>query len=225
MRKSDLSPERQTRLGPVPGKPGVFALDPPPIGPLEDCAGRLAASDRMGDAVRLLEHLRAESTRLPQPDLVTRTLIRREAALSSHIEGTRSELEDLFEYECTLDDSRLPADVRTTLAYVNALEVGLQTVRDEGSAAFRLPFIQTLHRHLMEDEAGYRDVPGQLRTVQSSRCASAGAARCPSSAPTRPAGGDGHAGRPAARRILSHRQPCAGDPCACGRPARVRQWA
>ena len=44
---------------------GVFALDPPPIGPLEDFAGRRAASDRMGDAVRLLEHLRAESTRLP----------------------------------------------------------------------------------------------------------------------------------------------------------------
>ena len=65
MRKSDLSPERQARLEPVPGKPGVFALDPPPIGPLEDFAGRLAASDRMGDAVRLLEHLRAESTRLP----------------------------------------------------------------------------------------------------------------------------------------------------------------
>lgn len=167
MRKSDLSPERQTRLEPVPGKPGVFALDPPPIGCLEDFAGRLAASDRIGEALRLLEHLREESARLPQPDLVTRTLIRREAVLSSHIEGTRSELEDLFEYECTLDDSRLPADVRTTLAYVDALEVGLRTVRAEGSAAFQLPFIQTLHRHLMEDAPSYRDVPGQLRTVQN----------------------------------------------------------
>ena len=65
MRKSDLSPERQARLEPVPGKPGVFALGPPPIGPQGDFAGWLAASGRMGDAVRLLEHLRAESTRLP----------------------------------------------------------------------------------------------------------------------------------------------------------------
>ena len=167
MRKSDLSPERRTRLEPVPDKPGVFALDPPPIGPLATFAGRLEAGDSMAEAVRLLEHLRAESARLPQPDLVTRTLIRREAVLSSHIEGTRSELADLFEYECTLDDSRLPGDVRTTLAYVKALEIGLQTVRGEGPAAFKRSFIQTIHRHLMEDEPAYRDTPGQLRTVQN----------------------------------------------------------
>lgn len=167
MRKSDLSPERRARLEAVAGKPGVFALDPPAIGSLETFAGRLVASDRMDKAVRLLEQLREESARLPQPDLVTRTLIRREAVLSSHIEGTQSGLSDLFEYECTLDDSHLPADVRTTLAYVKALEIGLQAVRSQGSAAFSLSFIQTLHRHLMEDEPAYRDTPGQLRTVQN----------------------------------------------------------
>lgn len=167
MRKSDLSPERRARLEPIPDKPGVFALDPPPIGPLEAFSGRLDTRDSMGEAVRLLEQLRAESARLPQPDLVTRTLIRREAVLSSHIEGTQSDLADLFEYECTLDDSRLPRDVRTTLAYVKALEIGLQTVRAEGSTAFTLSFIQTIHRHLMEDEPAYRDIPGQLRTVQN----------------------------------------------------------
>lgn len=167
MRRSDLSPERRVRLEPVPDKSGVFALHPPPVGPLDAFAGRLEASDSMSEAVRLLEHLSAESAKLPQPDLVTRTLIRREAVLSSHIEGTQSELSDLFEYECTLDDSRLPRDVRTTLAYVKALEAGLQTVRAGGPAAFTLSFIQTIHHHLMEDEPAYRDTPGQLRTVQN----------------------------------------------------------
>ena len=167
MRKSDLSPERQARLEPVPGKPVVFALDPPPIGRIEEFSGRLAASESMRDAVRMLEDLRLESARLPQPDLVTRTLSRREAVLSSHIEGTQSGLSDLFEYECTLDDARLPRDVRTTLAYVRALELGLQAVRTQGHAAFTLPFISSIHRCLMEEEPAYRDAPGQLRQVQN----------------------------------------------------------
>lgn len=167
MRKSDLSPERQARLDPVPGKVGVFALDPPPIGRIEDFAGRLVASKSMLDAVQMLEHLRQESAKLPQPDLVTRTLIRREAVLSSHIEGTQSDLSDLFEYECTLDDARLPKDVKTTLAYVRALEIGLQAVRTHGNAAFTLPFVESIHRCLMEDEPACRDAPGQLRRVQN----------------------------------------------------------
>lgn len=167
MRKSDLSVERRARLEPLLGKPGVFALDPPPIGSLETFAHRLEASDHMGEAARLLEHLRDESAKLPQPDLITRTLTRREAVHSSHIEGTQSGLTDLFEYECTLDDSRMPSDVRTTLAYVNALEAGLQIVRAQGPAAFELAFIQSIHHHLMADDATYRDTPGALRSVQN----------------------------------------------------------
>jgi len=58
MRKSDLSPERRARPEPIPDKPGVFALDPPPIGPLEAFSGRLDTRDSMGEAVRLLEQLR-----------------------------------------------------------------------------------------------------------------------------------------------------------------------
>ncbi len=57
---------------------------------------------------------------LPNTDMVTRTLARREAVASSQIEGTKSDLQQLLTYEATHDTGGLPADVRITERYVAA---------------------------------------------------------------------------------------------------------
>ena len=106
-------------------------------------------------------------TDLPNPDLIARTLDRREAVQSSQIEGTHAEVDELFEYEATGDDEGLSGDVRVTLNYVKALDVGLAAVRQVGNAAITKSLIQDLHRVLMDGVKDYRDVPGELRTIQN----------------------------------------------------------
>jgi Fic family protein len=164
MKKSDLCAERQARLQPVEGHSGVFALDPPPIGSLDQ---QRFGSAPITHAAEALVRLQVEIEQLPNPDLVTRTLSRREAVLSSQIEGTQASLPALLEYECTHDGANMPQDVESTLSYVKALEYGLDEVRRQGTRAFTVPFIQALHRALMVDDSHYRDEPGSLRTLQN----------------------------------------------------------
>jgi len=85
--------------------------------------------------------------------MVTRTLARREAVMSSQIEGTKSDLHQLLTYEATHGTGGLPADVRITERYVAALQHGLERVRVGGRAVLDLALIHELHALLMQDEA------------------------------------------------------------------------
>ncbi|MBU0593544.1 MAG: Fic family protein [Gammaproteobacteria bacterium] len=164
MKRSDLSPAHQKRLVPVPDRSGAFALIPPPTPAMVPLTGIehevLKAHEALGRVRQLISDL-------PNPDLIARTLDRREAVKSSQIEGTHAEVDELFEYEATGDDEGLHGDVRVTLNYVKALDVGLQAVRQVGTLAITKSLIQDLHRILMEGVKEYRDVPGELRAIQN----------------------------------------------------------
>lgn len=162
MRATDLSPDRRARLEPVPEWPGAFSLNPPPVD-----LDAIAPLRLLFEAQAALERLRMASAQLPNPDLITRTLSRREAVMSSQIEGTHAGLQDILEFEATQDAEGLPADSRITLDYVEALEFGLTTIRARGQEAFSIAFLQDLHRALMRHDTAYRDVPGEFRTVQN----------------------------------------------------------
>jgi Fic family protein len=106
---------------------------------------------------------------LPHPDLITHSLERREAVLSSQIEGTRTELTQLLAYEATGSDAGLPDDAAVTLGYVRALDHGLRAVRREGGPRhLTLTLLRQLHRVLMAG-ADYRhpEGPGEWRTGQN----------------------------------------------------------
>lgn len=98
------------------------------------------------------------------PELLTRTLARREAVQSSQIEGTKTELDELLTYEVTRSPEGQPADVRVTLRYVEALQRGMEAVRANGRAAITVGLLNELHSILMQDErpgmakGRYRDV-------------------------------------------------------------------
>lgn len=75
--------------------------------------------------------------------------------MSSQIEGTKSDLHQLLTYEATHATGGMPADVRVTERYVEALQRGLDRVRAGGRAALNLALIHELHElHalLMQDE-------------------------------------------------------------------------
>lgn len=163
MRKNDLSPGRQKRLVPLDGYSGVFALIPPPT----PCELSLPGTqEQLHRAHRALDLLQEVSSRLPNPDLITRTADRREAVRSSQIEGTSSEVDDLLTYEATGSDEGLPVDVQVTYNYVVALEHGLQEVRVKGVAALDCRLIRELHARLMTGE-DYNGTPGEFRQSQN----------------------------------------------------------
>ena len=166
MRAADLSPDRRKCLAPVPSRKNVKALVPPPCPRTLNAAPVLAA---LIAAEKAIAGTAAIARLLPHPDLITRSLERREAVLSSQIEGTRTDLTQLLEYEATGSGEGLPDDAQVTLDYVRALDHGLQAVRREGGPQhLTLDLIRQLHRVLMPN-ADYRhpEGPGEWRRAQN----------------------------------------------------------
>lgn len=163
MNRQDLSPDLQQRLVQVEAYPGALALVPPPIPQQISIQG--AERDTLA-AHEALSKAHAVAAHLPNPDLITRTLSRREAVQSSRIEGTQSGISDVMAFESTGNAEGLPADVTITLNYVKALDAGLAEVRKHGAAALDTNMIRSLHRELMQG-TDYRDVPGEFRQTQN----------------------------------------------------------
>ena len=100
---------------------------------------------------------------MPNPHLLIRPFLRREAVLSSKIEGTQASLSDLLLYEVS-DTKRDPSgDAREVRNYVRAMEQG-QEMLHELPLSVRL--FNGLHAVLMEGVRGRDRRPGELRTEQ-----------------------------------------------------------
>lgn len=164
MKKSDLCLNRQQMLVPVFKHPGAFALIPPPTPRV------IALSGIKNEVIRAHEalgELKAITARIPNPDLITRTLDRREAVRSSQIEGTHSDLSDLLAYEATGSDDGMPGDVVVTHNYVKALDYGLKHIRAAGLPAFDSGLFKGLHAHLMAGVRDFKGTPGVYRDQQN----------------------------------------------------------
>ena len=165
MKKSDLCVARQKLLVPVEHYSGAFALIPPATPLLGLLTGTHNELIRAHEALSALKIL---TEQLPNPDLVMRTLDRREAVQSSQIEGTHAEVTDLLAYEATGSVEGLPSDVLVTLNYVKALDYGLKTVRNAQSvSALTNVLIKELHTHLMDGVMGFKGAPGEFRHIQN----------------------------------------------------------
>jgi Fic family protein len=166
MRASDLSPDRRELLVAVPGRENIKALVPP-LAPRELDARKVM--EPFLAAEKAIATTAAIAKFLPHPDLITRSLERREAVLSSQIESTRTDLRQLLEYEATGSEEGLPDDAAVTLGYVRALDHGLRAVRRKGGPKhLTLDLIRELHRLLMSGP-DYRDPegPGEWRRDQN----------------------------------------------------------
>ena len=99
---------------------------------------------------------------LPNPHLLIYPFIRREAVLSSRIEGTQSSLSDLLLFEATQVEKQ--RDVKEVQNYVRAMEYGLKRL-DELPLSLR--FIRELHGILMEGVRGQHATPSEFRQSQN----------------------------------------------------------
>lgn len=151
MRRDDVAEDRKPYLVPAHGYPNACALVAPPTPRMLPLDVRRTAV--FAEAHAALGRLQGALKHIPNADMVTRTLSRREAVMSSRIEGTKSDLHQLLTYEATRGTAGMPADVRVTERYVAALQHGLDRIRAGGRAVLDLALIHELHALLMRDEA------------------------------------------------------------------------
>ncbi len=113
-----------------------------------------------------LGSLDAVTRHLPDPQLFIYSYVRREAQLSSEIEGTQSSLSDLLEFELGNKPGALIDDVTEVSNYVAALSHGLQRMRDDDfPLSNRL--LRELHQRLLQSGRGSEKQPGEFRRSQN----------------------------------------------------------
>lgn len=141
---------------------GYRAYVPAPLPPRIAWNERLAAA--LSAADRAIGRLAGEGRRLPNPHLLIRPFVRREAVLSSRIEGTQATLGELLASEAGAAVERSPADLREVANYVVALEYGVERLR---TLPLSLRLVRELHERLMRGVRGDVATPGEFRRSQN----------------------------------------------------------
>lgn len=142
---------------------GFHAFVPAPLPPAIDFTADLVLALSRADAA--LSELSGIGRLLPNPHLLITPYLRREAVLSSRIEGTRADLSDILLNEA--DDTFVtedPDDVLEVRNYVSALEYGLARL-DKLPLSLRL--VRELHERLMHGVRGGDATPGEFRRSQN----------------------------------------------------------
>ena len=144
------------------GEAAYRAFIPNPLPPKIEFGVELVKA--LSDADRSLGELSGLGRNIPNPHLLMGPFIRREAVLSSRIEGTRADLTDLYLYEAGQTSLSLPPDVREVSNYVKALEYGVKRLE---TLPISLRFMRELHERLMEGVRGEHATPGSFRASQN----------------------------------------------------------
>jgi len=146
----------------VQAQKGYWAYVPNPLEPLLDLDVHLVR--KLAEAERSLGELAGVARTLPNPHLLIGPFLRREAVLSSRIEGTRASLSDLLFFEAAqLREKEVP-DVREVSNYVTAMEYGLRRLSE---LPISLRLIREIHEKLMAGVRGEHKTPGEFRRSQN----------------------------------------------------------
>jgi len=141
---------------------GSRAFHPDPLPPELAWTPKLVRA--LSDADQLLGRLAGEGRRLPNPHLLIRPFVQREAVFSSRIEGTQSTLGELLASEAGAAVARSPEDLREVGNYVAALEHGIARLK---TLPLSIRLVCELHEKLMTGVRGDHATPGELRRSQN----------------------------------------------------------
>jgi Fic family protein len=145
----------------IQGYKAFIPADLPPIPPVQmDDELQLLLSD----ADRALGRLDGATETLPNPDLFVFMYVRKEAVLSSQIEGTQASLMDVLEFEAKAQKADHPQDVPEVVNYVAAMKQGLQRLE---TLPVSLRLIREIHEVLLKGVRGGDKRPGEFRTRQN----------------------------------------------------------
>ena len=118
----------------------------------------------LSNADRALGRLDGAVHTLPNPDWFIYMYIRKEAVLSSQIEGTQSSLNHLLEAEAQINDFNRPKDVSEVINYVDAMNYGLERLQ---ALPLSSRLICKIHKRLLSNVRGNKLNPGEYRKTQN----------------------------------------------------------
>ena len=143
---------------------GYRAFIPTPLPPNPPVAMTGRLQEALSQADRELGRLDGSVQTLPNPDLFVLMYVRKEAVLSSQIEGTQSSLQDVLTAEARILSPGRPGDVYEVINYVGAMNYGLERLSD---LPVSVRLIREIHGRLLQGVRGSRLTPGELRTSQN----------------------------------------------------------
>jgi len=156
-----------TRLGryveTVAGGEAVRAFVPPPLPP-NPPIDLLPLLEKLSAAERALGRLDGITVLLPSHELFLYMYVRKEAVLSSQIEGTQSTLTDLLRFETDAEAGQPIDDIREVSNYVDAMMFGLDRLRE---LPLSLRLIREMHERLLHSGRGATMNPGEFRRSQN----------------------------------------------------------
>lgn len=112
----------------------------------------------------LLGKLAREGSKLPNPHLLIRPFITREAVLSSKIEGTQATLGEILVANAGVHIKKNPDDLQKVQNYIKALDYGIKRLEE---IPLSLRLIKEIHAHLMQGVRGFHATPGEFRLSQN----------------------------------------------------------
>ncbi len=144
----------------------VRAFVPPPLPPdpnidIARLVGRLSVAERE------VGRLDGAAALLPNDELFLYMYVRKEAVLSSQIEGTQSTLTDLLRFEIEARAGQPIDDVREVSNYVDAMMFGLEQLRSARGLPLSLGLIRSMHARLLQSGRGGTKNPGEFRRSQN----------------------------------------------------------
>lgn len=148
------------------GPEGFWAFHPrplPPQPPLEQDAGLQRLLDHANQALGRLDGV---TLLLPDPDQFLYSYIRKEAVLSSQIEGTQSSLSDLLLFENEEAPGVPIGDVQETANYIRAMTHGMESI-SSGRLPLSNRLLREVHALLLEHGRGSDQKPGDFRRDQN----------------------------------------------------------
>ena len=145
----------------------VWAFVPyplPPVDPPLVVAG--AISEHLADAHTALSSLGVVGSIVPNIDWLLYGFVRKEAVITSQIEGTQATLQDLVTFEVTEHSGRID-DVREVCNYVDALTHARAQLSEPQGLPLSIRLLCDTHRLLMRGARGKNKLPGELRRSQN----------------------------------------------------------
>ena len=149
-----------------PGPEGYSAFVPAPLPPDPPLTIGPSIQARLDEANQALGRLDAVSVLLPDPGQFLYSYIRKEAVLSSQIEGTQSSLSDLLLFENEQAPGVPLDDVEETSNYIAAMSHGLERI-NSGQLPLSNRLLREVHKLLMSGARGGDKAPGEFRRSQN----------------------------------------------------------
>ena len=141
---------------------GYSAYVPNPLPSAFEWTNQLVCA--LSRADYLLGKLAREGSKLPNPNLLMRTFITREAVLSSKIEGTHATIGEVLAYSAGASVNQSVDDLQEVQNYILALDFGLKRIHN---LPMSLRLIKEIHKQLMQGVRGVNANPGEFRKNQN----------------------------------------------------------